>query len=390
MNSLKTNLNLRLRRKNNMQYRKFGQTGIKISALGFGAMRLPEYEENGTWYVKEEESIKMIHRAFDLGVNYIDTAHGYCHQNSEIIVGKAIKNYRDKVYLSTKLPLWDVKETGDYRKLLEEQLKKLGENSIDFYHFHGVDGNVWESKILGLGLLKEAEKAKKEGLIKHISFSFHDKPEVLKMLVDTGAFESVLCQYNLLDRSNEEAIAYAHEKGLGVVIMGPVGGGRLAAPSDMITGAIGSKAKSTPEVALRFVLGNPNVSCALSGMSFIEAVEENAKVASIKEPLGKEDWDKINIMLEETKRLAELYCTGCDYCMPCPNGIKIPEVFKLMNYHRVYKLTDYAKGEFKKFGTEPGRGENPSACIECGICETKCPQHIKIKEQLKQAMIELA
>lgn len=372
-----------------MQYRKFGNTGVSISALGFGSMRLPEYEKDGIWHVDEEKSIKMIHRAFDLGVNYIDTAYGYCHTNSEIVVGKAIKAYRDKVYLSTKLPLWMVKETSDFRKLLEEQLKKLNENYIDFYHFHGINANRWEDTILKLNLINEAEKAKSEGLIKHISFSFHDKPDVLKMLVDTGAFESVLCQYNLLDRSNEEAIAYAANKGLGVVIMGPVGGGRLAAPSNIISETMGSKATSTPEVALRFVLGNENVSCALSGMSFIENVEENAKVASIEAPLSKDDWNKIDAMLEETKRLAELYCTGCDYCMPCPKGIKIPNVFKLMNYHRVYHLTDYAKNEFMKLGKEPDKGESPAACSECGACETKCPQNIKIREQLKQTMAEL-
>lgn len=372
-----------------MQYRKFGNTGAMISALGFGAMRFPEYEKDGEWYIKEEEAIQMVHRAFDLGVNYIDTAYGYCHEKSEVVVGKALKGYRDKVYLSTKLPVWKVNETADYRRLLEEQLRKLDTDFIDFYHFHALSRERWENIVLKYNLLDEAVKAKQEGLIKHISFSFHDEPQFLKELIDVGIFETLLCQYNLLDRSNEEAIAYAHQKGLGTVIMGPVGGGRLAAPSEFFTSALGGKSNSTPEVAMRFVLGNPNVSCSLSGMSSMEMVEENTKVASNGEPLSREEWRKIDKMLEETKRLADLYCTGCDYCLPCPKGIKIPHVFKLMNYHKVYGLTEYSKKEFRKLGEGSDSGASPDACVNCGICETKCPQKIQIREQLKQTLKEL-
>lgn len=373
-----------------MQYRKFGNTGVKISALGFGAMRLPEFEKEGNWYIDEEKATKMIHRAFELGVNYIDTAYGYCHGNSEIAVGKALKGFRDKVYLSTKLPVWKVNKQDDYRRILEEQLRKLDTDYIDFYHFHALGRDRWESTVLKFNLLEEAAKAKQEGLIKHISFSFHDNPQFLKELSDMSIFETLLCQYNLLDRSNEEAIAYAAEKGLGIVIMGPVGGGRLAAPSELFNSALGRKANSTPEVAMRFVLGNSNISCALSGMSSIEMVEENAAIASNEEPLSKEDWDKINKMLEETKRLEELYCTGCDYCMPCPKGIKIPHIFRLMNYHRVYGLTDYAKKQFAALGEDSDNGASPSACVECAACEAKCPQKIKIREQLKETLKALA
>jgi predicted aldo/keto reductase-like oxidoreductase len=373
-----------------LQYRKYGNTGVMISALGFGTMRLPEVETNGTWNVDEEKAVKILHRAFDLGVNYVDSAYGYCHGNSEYAVGKALKGYRDKVYLSTKMPTWKAKKEGDYTRLLEEQLKKLDVDYIDFYHFHSLDKKSWENTVLKLNLLKEAEKAKSEGLIKHISFSFHDAPEVMKEIIDTGIFESVLCQYNLLDRSNEEAIAYAREKGLGVAIMGPVGGGRLSVPSDVISKSLGGGFKGTPEVALRFVLGNQNVSCALSGMSTMEMVEENTKVASMEEPISKEDWSKVNTMLEETKRLADLYCTGCDYCMPCTKGIKISKVFSLMNYHKVYGLTEYAKNEFKNLGKNDSYGSSPADCIECGACEGRCPQKIKIREQLKQSVKELS
>jgi len=373
-----------------MQYKDFGKTGIKISALGFGAMRLPEYEQDGKWYMKEDESIQIVHRAFDLGVNYIDTAYTYCHNNCEYVIGKALKGYRDKVYLSTKMPTWLVKKKDDYRRFLEEQLKKLDVDYIDFYYFHSLNKNHWENIVLKFNLIEEAEKAKSEGLIKHISFSFHDSPEVLKMLVDTGIFESVLCQYNLIDRSNEEAIAYAASKGLGTVIMGPVGGGRLAAPSDAIANMLKRDIKSTPEIALRFVLGNENVNCALSGMNTIEMVEQNVQIASSNLTLYKEDWDKINAMIKETQKLSELYCTGCNYCMPCPKGINIPNIFSLMNQHKVFGLTEIAKKRFAKIIDPESKEVSPAECSECGACEKKCPQKLPIRVKLKETLQELS
>jgi len=373
-----------------MKYRDFGNTGIKISALGFGAMRLPEFEKDGKWYIDEEKAIAAFHRAFELGVNYVDTAYFYCHGNSEYTVGKALKGYRDKVSLSTKIPLGHVKESSDYFRILEEQMKKLDVDCIDFYHFHGIGIGAYKDIIQKFDLLNMASKAKQQGLIKHISFSFHDVPSAMKELVDTGAFESVLCQYNLLDRSNEEAISYAKAKGLGTIVMGPVGGGRLAHPSELFINKLGESAKSTPELAMRFVTSNPDICCALSGMSTIEMVEQNAAIASIEEPLSKEELNKIEQMLAETKELANLYCTGCSYCMPCPMEIKIPDVFQKMINHKVYKLTESAKADFKNFGTNPWFGAHPSKCIECGQCLEKCPQKINIPERLKEVIAELS
>ncbi len=373
-----------------MKYRKFGNTGVEISALGFGCMRLPEMEKDGTWQIDDDKAIPMIHRAIALGVNYIDTAHGYCHGNSEYTVGKAVKAYRDKVHVSTKLPTWKVTNQSDYRKLLEEQLKKLDMDHIDFYHFHALSRQSYRNTVLKHNLLDEALKAKSEGLIRHISFSFHDIPEAMKEIIDSGVFESVLCQYNLLDRTNEEMITYAASKGLGVVIMGPVGGGRLSSPSELITGMAASSSQSTPEIALKFVLANPSASCALSGMNKIEHVEENARVASLDPESFKEDHDKIKQKSEEMKKLSELYCTGCNYCMPCPEGINIPHVFSLMNFHKVYGLTAHAKARFAKLGPESKESRSPADCKECGLCEPKCPQNIKIREKLKETLKELS
>ena len=368
-----------------MQYRDFGNTGIRVSILGFGAMRLPEVETRGKYQVKEEESIEMIQRAFELGVNYVDTAYVYNAGESELVVGKALKDWRDKIYLSTKMPTWEVKKRSDYRRLLEEQLKKLKVEYIDFYHFHDLNEDRFKNIVLKHNLLKEAQKAKDEGLIKHISFSFHDKPEVMKRIIDIGIFESVLCQYNLLDRSNEEAMAYAKRKGLGVAVMGPVGGGRLVV-SDILKEAMGHDVKSTPALALRFVFANKNVSLALSGMENKEMVEENAGVASLSEPLTSKQLQIIENFIENRKKKEEIPCTNCGYCQPCPNNVAIPEIFKLMNYYTVYGLREWACKQYQNIGSgDKDERKQADACVECGECEEKCPQKIKIVEKLKEA-----
>ena len=368
-----------------MQYTEFGKTGIKVSRLGFGCMRLPYTETEGKKVFDEEESIRMMHRAMELGVNYFDTAPGYCDTISEIIVGKALKGHRDQVYLSTKYPT-EVGTGDDYEKKLEISLKKLDTDYIDFYHFWGISLDKWEKKLdTPDGPLARALKLRDQGVIRHISFSFHDKPENMMEIIrrGQGQLASVLCQYNLLDRANEDAIAFAHEQGMGVTIMGPVGGGRLGAPSQVIQDLLPGKVQSSAEMALRFVMNNPNVNIALSGMSSMEMVEENARVASDMSPLSAEENARVDAMLEENRRLAELYCTGCNYCMPCPKGLNIPEIFKMMNYHRVYGLTDYAKKTYAAIGSGNLKFQNAASCVGCGQCEKKCPQHLHIREQLR-------
>lgn len=368
-----------------MKYRAFGKTGIKISALGFGAMRLPTLELNGKTVFDHDESIRIIHKAFELGVNYIDTAPYYCDKESEIIVGKALKGWRGKVYLSTKNPIEN--DSGDdWRKRLESSLAKLGTDHIDFYHMWGISLDAFRAKIdVPGGPMEAALRAKEEGLIRHISFSFHDKAENMLPIIDSGCFETVLMQYNLMDRSNEAALAYAHEKGLGTVIMGPVGGGRLGYASAAIADLLPGKVKSSPQIALRFVLSNPAVDCALSGMGTEAMVAENAEIASNEAPLSPAEIDHVNAAMAENKKLEGLYCTGCNYCMPCPAGVNIPLNFQIMNYHRVYGLTDYAKEQYRMIGTVDWmKGEKASACVECGECEEKCPQKLEIRKQLKE------
>ena len=368
-----------------MNYRDFGNTGVKISSLGFGAMRLPQINIDGKNVFDVEESIRIIHRSFELGVNYIDTAPYYCGGESEVIVGKALKGWRDKVYLSTKNPIEDASGLH-FLERLEKSLKKLDVEYIDFYHMWGIDLNCFNEKInVKDGALSGALKAKEQGLIKHISFSFHDKAENLPKLIDTGIFETVLCQYNLMDRSNEDAMIRAKEKGLGVIVMGPVGGGRLGAPSETIRNLHPGKVNSSAEIALRFVLSNPNVSCALSGMGTMEMVEENCRLASMDSKLSESEVENVKAAMSENKKLEKLYCTGCNYCMPCPHEVNIPLNFQLMNYHRVYGITDYAKDQYSQIGMFDWlKGKKAEECIECGICEDKCPQKLEIRKQLKE------
>ena len=369
-----------------MQYRPFGKTGINISTLGFGCMRLPEIQkEDGSWEVDQEKTNAMLRRAYDLGVNYFDTALYYCHSNSEIAIGQALKPIRDKVYISTKCPMDLVKEPGDLRKVLLTSLKKLDTDYIDFYHFWGINQKVFDEKIAPMNLIAEAYKLKEEGLLRHISFSFHDTPEALKHIIDNGeGLESVLLQYNLLDRANEEMIQYAASKGLGVVVMGPVGGGRLAAPTELAA-KLGTEAVNTYELAFKFVLGNPGVCCALSGMQTIDMVEQNAVVASLENPMSEEEWRRVGESLENLKKFSELYCTGCGYCQPCPKGINIPKIFQAYTYLNVYGLTETAKNTWNGYlNDQKNPGVSPSECINCGYCERKCPQHLKVRELLKK------
>ena len=366
-----------------MLYNKFGNTGTKISALGFGCMRLPEYQRDGKWFIKEELAVPLLQKAYQSGVNYFDTAFYYCNENSEIVVGKALQGVRDKVHIATKIPLdHHVESTKDYRKMLELQLTKMGLDYIDFYHFWGINLDCYENKIEKLGLLKEALKAKDEGLIKHISFSFHDDPKNMKVIIDRAEIlESVLCQYNLLDRSNEEAIKYAASKGLGVVAMGPVAGGRLVAPTNLSEKVAGGKQLANYELAFKFVLGNPNIDCALSGMENLDMLEKNLQAAGNSEPITELEQKRIAASMTELKKFSDLYCTGCNYCQPCPANINIPAIFNSFTLHNVYGLSGAAKKAYSEYNAN-----NPTvdACTGCGVCKEKCPQKIDIPAQLKR------
>jgi predicted aldo/keto reductase-like oxidoreductase len=370
-----------------MIYNEFGNTGVKVSAIGFGAMRLPMMDLDGKRVVNDELAIPLMQQSFEMGINFVDSAPYYLESQSEIAVGKALKGYRDKVYVSTKNPIED--DNGDnWMARLEKSLKQLDTDYIDFYHFWGIGLEGFKSwQGLKYGPLEAAHKAKDQGLIKHISFSYHDDPKNFKTIVDSGHFESVLIQYNILDRNNEENIAYAKSKGLGVIVMGPVGGGRLGEPSEKIQSMLKTRRVSTAEMALRFVLANENVDMALSGMSNLNMVKQNIETASRGEHLTNEEIEHINKMVDENYELAEKFCTSCEYCKPCPHGIEIPHIFELMNLYRVFELPEHAKRSYYELINGWSWLKSPPAtkCTACGECEKKCPQKLPIIKQLAEA-----
>ncbi len=375
-----------------MQYRPYGNTGINVSALGFGAMRLPAGEDKK---VDLEKSVPILRRAIDLGVTYFDSAYGYINGTSEIGVGQAIKPYdRSKLYVATKIPFDgpDDAQPGVWRRKLETLLKRLDSPYIDFIQFHGLSWTVFDTYIgKPGGALAEARQAQSEGLVHHVCFSSHDNFENITRLIDTGEFAGMLVQYNYLDRHNEPVIAHAAQKGMGVIIMGPVAGGRLATPNGLVVDSEGMLEMKTPELALRFVWNNPNVTVALSGMNTIPMVEENAASAARLEQMNEKENAAVQNLLEHNQKLADLYCTGCAYCMPCPNDVNIAENFRYMNWYKVWGLEKEAKNAYARLSKEGSwmpygkvSGLNADACQECGECEAKCPQNIHIMDQLKE------
>lgn len=362
-----------------MEYREFGTLGYRVSQLGFGAMRLPTRKDGD---VDFDLAVPLIRRGIELGINFIDSHHFYHGGESETAIGKAVAGIRDRVYLQTKTPMYSEGSQDKRMAWLETALKKLGTDYLDFFLAHSYNWERFPKEYRAF--MKLGHRAQQAGMVRHLGFSFHDTAEALRKIIDTDEYECMTVQYNLLNRSLEEPIAYAREKGMGVVIMGPVGGGSLAAPSKEIQELLPQKPQSSAEVALRFVLANPNVSVALSGMSTMQQLEENVAVASQRVVLTWEDYERIQRVLGEKQRLSDLYCTACGYCMPCPHGVDIPGNFKLMNLCRVYGLKEEARRRYEALDRE-GKGEGKAEfCVECGECAPKCPQKIPIAEQLKE------
>ncbi len=374
-----------------MKYRKFGKLDWKVSALGFGAMRLPVLnEDHGK--VDEPEAIRMMRYAIDHGVNYIDSGWGYHLGNSEVVIGKALQDgYREKVRVATKLPVPEVKATADFDRFLNQQLQRLQIPKIDFYLLHGLNKTRWPV-IRDLGILKWAEGALADGRIGYFGFSFHDKFEAFQEIID--AYDNwTLCQiqYNYMDEETQagtRGLEYAHKKGLAVVVMEPIRGGRLTNPPEKVARLWAeAPAKRTPqEWALRWVWNHPEVTLALSGMSTMEQVVENIAYAENSTPhnLTADELALIERVRDAYRSLSPVSCTGCKYCMPCPNGVDIPRVFELYNEAMIYNAPEKPRRAYSTSrGFKPEqRADN---CTKCEECVEKCPQKILIPELLEKA-----
>jgi len=367
-----------------MHYRSFGKLSWKVSALGFGCMRLPTTDGSRTAPIEEAEAMRMVRHAIDCGVNYVDTAYVYHGGQSEEFLGRALKNgYRDKVKLATKLPLWEIKGAEDFDRLLDVQLAKLDTDHIDFYLFHALDKNRWRNVVLQYDLFTEAAKALADGRIRHLGFSMHDDFACLEeILSGCDLFDFCQIQYNYMDIENQagtRGLRLAAAKGLAVVIMEPLLGGRLADPpkdvrAEMETFAAG---RSPADWALQWLWDQPEVSVVLSGMSTMLQVEQNLRSADAAciGSFSNEEHALIAQAREMYRSRTAIPCTKCGYCMPCPNGVNIPGSFDIFNYAHLYDDLADARFRYQIFLPENQRA---SSCIECGACEELCPQRIPI------------
>jgi len=365
--------------------RKYGLNGPELTILGFGAMRLPGFR-SGKYEEFMETAAGLLRRGIELGINYIDTAQIYDSGNSEIAVGKAIRGYRDRVFISTKISPRFISSADNLKKMIDESCKRLDTEKIDIFYFHGLRYKDFIGRVAEMKLLKVIEKLQAEGRINLLSFSSHDTPENIGKLIDSGAFSGMLVQYNFVDEANTEVISRAKEKGMGVGIMGPVGGGRLAGTGPDFTSLIPSKFEDAPALALKFVWSNPNVTTALSGMESEDVLKANVQNAKSFANLTEDQKSMVKEIQQKLDGLKEIYCTGCGYCIPCEQKVNIPGIFNLLISHEVLGAKKYAKRMYSLIGAVvvlPGK--NASFCIECGECEEKCPQNIPIIEQLKRS-----
>jgi len=378
-----------------MRYRPFGQLGWDVSPLGFGTMRLPVIDGD-TSRIDVEKASLMLRSAIDSGMNYVDTAYPYHGGKSEACVGKILRDgYREKVKLATKLPIWDVKTTDDFFRYLEIQLTRLETNTIDLYLIHALNEKHWE-KTKKLKLLDAAEKARSEGLIGHFGFSFHDQlPVFEKILREYDGWEFCQIQYNFMDvdyQAGRRGLEAAADRGLAVVIMEPLKGGQIAAPPPRETiplweelGAdLADGRNQHVELSLKWLWDQPEISVVLSGMSTEEQVQQNLHSAARSAPHAFSDaqrqiFDRLRTAYSSLQKIG---CTGCGYCMPCPNGVNIPRNLLIYNEVHMYGDLEQPRRVYHLVFSEQEQAGN---CIECGQCEEKCPQNLPIIETLKKA-----
>ena len=360
----------------------FEKLGVESSRLGFGCMRFPMNEDRS---INEAEAVRLLDTAIAGGVTYIDTAYPYHDEKSEEFVGRSLKKYdRDSYLLATKLPMWKVEETADVRRILEEQLTKLQTDHVDFYLLHALFKERWD-KVLELNVLEELEKLRDEGKIRFIGFSFHDEFEVFEEILDHRDWDFCQIQFNYLDTELQAGLKGYHraeERGIPVIVMEPVKGGSLAKLPDKMESFFYEQHpdRTVSSWAFRFVAGFPNVKVILSGMTTMEHVQDNLKTFYTYEPLTEKEMGAIENVTREYKARLNNGCTACDYCMPCPFGLKIPQNFRLWNNAGVYE--ELEANRTKYHAMEPL--ERASNCQECGQCEPQCPQGIPIIEDMKK------
>ena len=372
-----------------MQYVPFGKHGFQVSRLGFGCMRLPTKKEGEKNVVDQETAISLIRRGIDGGITYVDTAYPYHGGESEIVVGKALKDgYREKVTLTTKLPIWAVNEEKDMNRILDEQLKKLDVPYVDFYLLHAMN-NERMDKMQAFHYKDFLAQALGDGRIKRAGFSFHDaKGAFLRILHDYDGWGMAQIQFNYLDdqeQATEEGLREAGKAGIPLVIMEPLRGGALANPPKNVSELIqkNPRRRSAVEWAFAFVADYPEVATILSGMSSQEQLDDNLRIFSSLTVGGMTEEDRQFVRSLKQAYLSRMpvKCTACQYCQPCPQGVHIPEIFQCYN---ASKMFDDAQRFLRRYRELSEKGFDASQCVQCGACEAACPQHLSIIDWLQQ------
>jgi uncharacterized protein len=369
-----------------MQYRSMPGNRDKLSALGFGLMRLPVDKEQK---INETETLQMLHYALEHGVNYFDTAWPYHGEQSEPILGKFLPGIdRNKVFVATKLPTWLIKTRQDMDDYLNRQLEKLQTAYIDYYLMHALSGNSWK-KLKQLGAIDFLEQAKADGRIRHSGFSFHDKYPAFRYIVDSGRWEFCQIQHNFFDLYREAGVRglnYAASKGLGLIIMEPLMGGKLAGNIPAEAERVWNRSEqrwSPAERALRFVWNYPQVQVVLSGMTHLEQMQENIRIASEAKPdsLSAKEIRLYKQVRQVYKNKMVVRCTGCGYCLPCPSKVGIPWALGTYNAAHIFGDKQRHKGEYNFFLPDENKADK---CTKCGACLPKCPQKIDIPTELER------
>ena len=364
-----------------MIYREYGNTGKKVSAIGFGGMRFGK---------DEDYAVEVVHHANRLGINYFDTAPFYCNDRSEIIFGKAFKNMPGQFYVSTKSSIRQEADADAVRRRIDKSLKRLGVEKIDFYHMWCImDLEQYKGVMAPGGPYEGALKAKEEGLIDHLVFSTHCSGEDIRTIIEDRVFEGVLLGYNVLNHPyRQEGVKAALEHDIGVVTMNPSGGGLIPENKDYFQFLRQYEDETVNQAALRFNLAQEGITIALSGMSTIEQVDENVK--TLKYPLSFSDEKTKEIQNEILSEMDSL-CTGCQYCNECPVNIKIHhylEAYNLKILKGSIEMINHIHWQKKQGRIKPEHGR-PSECIACGRCEELCTQKLPIIDRLKEIVAEL-
>jgi len=348
-----------------MRYRALGSTGLRVSALSMGCMRLTADQELNT---------RVVARAIELGINYFETTRGYCGGQCQQRTAPGLAENTTGIIVSGKAGLQPDTTAYTFRAEIERQLDILG---LTHFKFFQVGWFGWD-RIAHLlkrgGVLDALRRAQDEGLVQYVGFTGHDKPRNVIRLLETGLFDSVTVPYNLVNRSYEPAIRRAGELGVGVVAMCPVGGGTLACESSMLRDAL-QMDLPTAEMALRFVLANPDVSTACSGMNCLEHLEQNVSTVHAFDPDAAPFAELCEGLDRLRERLGDRFCTACRYCMPCPQGVDIPSAMELYRQWKAFGLVDSVRRSTENMPDD----RHFRNCNSCGRCEEQCPNDLDIR-----------